>query len=438
MRIELPYLHVSETGRHLVTSDHQPFFWLGDTAWELFHRLTKQEIIQYLEDRSTKGFNVIQAVILAELEGLTVPNAHGDLPLYELDPTKPNERYFELVDYVLTEAARRHIYIGLLPTWGDKYNKAWGVGPEIFTTANAFHYGSFLGTRYKDVSNIVWIMGGDRLPADTEDYQIVCRMAEGIRAGGAKQLMTMHPKGGHIASLVYGRENWLQVDMFQSLHMKGCKEYRYVRKAQKSTPIRPILNGEPGYENIPNFLNKWQKQRLNDFDVRRAAYWSMLSGAAGHTYGCNEIWQMHAAGREPQHRADRSWAEALHLPGSSQMGFMKRFFERIPWQRLLPDQSFIGGINWPTGGYRVATVDQKRQFAVAYSPEGKPIRARLDRLKSEKPIAYWFDPAAGAYHSADTIKNKRSQTFSPSWSNSENRDRILLIMDEKLAVECGF
>lgn len=438
MNRKLPMLQIARTQRHLITSDGAPFFWLGDTAWELFHRLDKQEVVQYLDDRAGKGFTVIQAVILAELEGLTVPNAQGDLPLHDLDPTQPNEAYFAFVDFVLTEAAQRGIYIGLLPTWGDKYHKAWGVGPEIFTPDNAFRYGEFLGQRYKEVSNIVWVMGGDRLPADEEDYRIVCRMSEGVRAGGATHLMTMHPKGGHISSLIYGKESWLQLDMFQSLHMKGCKEYRYVRKALKSTPPRPIIDGEPGYENIPNFLNKWQKHRLNDFDVRRAAYWSMLSGAAGHTYGCNEIWQMHAGGRDPQHRADRSWAAAMQFPGATQMGYMRTFFERIPWQRLQPCQVFLGGFNWPNGGYRVAMVDEKRLFAVAYTPEGKSIEAKLGTLLAIRVKAYWFDPASGVYELiGDTIPAQRRR-FMPKSTESANRDRVLLVMEEGFATRCGF
>ncbi|MCC5937297.1 MAG: glycoside hydrolase family 140 protein [Lunatimonas sp.] len=438
MNRKLPLLQIAPTKRHLITSEGAPFFWLGDTAWELFHRLNKQEVVRYLDDRASKGYTIIQAVILAELEGLTVPNALGDLPLLELDPTRPNEPYFAFVDFVLEEAAQRGIYIGLLPTWGDKYNKAWGVGPEIFTPDNAFQYGKFLGERYKEVPNIVWVMGGDRLPADEEDYRVVCRMSEGIRAGGALHLMTMHPKGGHISSLIYGKEEWLQIDMFQSLHMKGCKEYRYVRKARRSIPPRPIIDGEPGYENIPNFLNKWQKHRLNDFDVRRAAYWSMLSGAAGHTYGCNEIWQMHAAGREPQHRADRSWAAAMQLPGAAQMGYMKSFFERLPWQRLLPDQTFLGGFNWPTGGYRVAMVDEKRLFAIVYTPEGKPIDAKLGTLKAQKIKAYWFDPATGTYLKAGESLPPKKHRFRPNLSGSASPDRVLLLMEEDFASQCGF
>ncbi|RYY22271.1 MAG: DUF4038 domain-containing protein, partial [Chitinophagaceae bacterium] len=63
-------LQVSENQRFLVTKDGKPFFWLGDTAWELFHRLSREEADTYLKNRADKGFTVIQAVALAELDGL--------------------------------------------------------------------------------------------------------------------------------------------------------------------------------------------------------------------------------------------------------------------------------------------------------------------------------------------------------------------------------
>jgi hypothetical protein len=87
---QLPRLRVSDNHRFIVTEQGEPFFWLGDTAWELFHRLNREEAIRYLDDRASKGFTVVQAVALAELNGLGATNAYGHLPLLENDPTKPD------------------------------------------------------------------------------------------------------------------------------------------------------------------------------------------------------------------------------------------------------------------------------------------------------------------------------------------------------------
>src|SRR6478752_5966149 len=173
-------LKVSDNRRFLVYDDGTPFFYLGDTAWELFHRLTLDEADYYLRDRAAKGFTVIQAVVLAEMDGLHTPNMNGDVPLLDGDPTRPNEAYFAHVDAVVNLAAALGLHIGMLPTWGDKWNRKWGVGPEIFTPENARAYAAFLGQRYAG-RPIIWILGGDR-PIETDEQRLVVRaMAEGLR-----------------------------------------------------------------------------------------------------------------------------------------------------------------------------------------------------------------------------------------------------------------
>ncbi|MGL6268217.1 MAG: DUF4038 domain-containing protein, partial [Chitinophagaceae bacterium] len=152
-------LRVSENQRYLVHENGKPFYWLGETAWELFHRLNREEAEIFLKNRAEKGFTVIQAVALAELQGISEPNAYGALPIKDLDPTKPNDAYFNHVDWIVDKAAELGLYIALLPTWGDKlFKDKWGDGPEIFTVENAKVYGRWIGNRYKDRKNIIWVM----------------------------------------------------------------------------------------------------------------------------------------------------------------------------------------------------------------------------------------------------------------------------------------
>ncbi len=61
----IPRIQVHPDHRFLVTESGEPFFWLGDTAWELFHRLHRAEAEHYLEVRRQQGFNVSLAAILA-------------------------------------------------------------------------------------------------------------------------------------------------------------------------------------------------------------------------------------------------------------------------------------------------------------------------------------------------------------------------------------
>ena len=115
----LPVLKVSDNHRFLVNGNGQPFFWLGDTAWELFHRLDREQAERYLARRAQQGFTVIQAVVLAEIDGLKTPNAYGHTPLHDNDPNRPDEDYFRHVDWIVAKANALGLYVGLLPTWGS-------------------------------------------------------------------------------------------------------------------------------------------------------------------------------------------------------------------------------------------------------------------------------------------------------------------------------
>jgi len=227
-------LKVSDNKRFLQFEDGTPFFYLGDTGWEFFHRLNYDEAERYLENRRQKGFTVIQAVILAEQDGLNTPNRNGDRPLIDNNPAKPNEAYFAFVDSLIRLAADKGIFIGLLPTWGDKVDRAtWGKGPEIFNPENAAIYGKYLGNRYKDFPNIIWINGGDRSggtnAAGTGDnFPIWDAMGKAIKSADPNHLMTYHPWGERGSSEWFHNSSWLDFNMMQTGH--GQRSYAIYHK----------------------------------------------------------------------------------------------------------------------------------------------------------------------------------------------------------------
>ena len=316
-------LKVSDNQRFLVYDDGSPFFYLGDTAWELFHRCTRAEADRYLVDRARKGFTVIQAVVLAELDGLNDPNVQGDVPLHDNDPARPNEAYFKHVDFVVERAASLGLTIGMLPTWGDKWNKGWGVGPEIFTgPESARAFGEFLGRRYKDAP-LIWILGGDRSVESDTHRAVIAGMAEGVRAGdGGNHLITFHPQGGQTSAQNFHEAPWLDFNMWQSGHARNRDSYACIAADYALSPTKPCLDAEPGYEDHPAGFNI-DNGYLDDYDCRKSLYWALFAGAHGHTYGCHPIWQMWQTGRTPLSVCRRAWYEALHLPGSAQMQHAK-------------------------------------------------------------------------------------------------------------------
>lgn len=387
-------LRVTADGRFLAYADGTPFFYLGDTAWELFHRLTLPEAEDYLEDRRRKGFTVIQAVVVSEWDGLTEPNGNGDLPFTDGDPARPDDGYFRHVEAVVDAAARRGLFIGVLPTWGDKVGpKAWGSGPEGWLHAgNARAYGRFLGERLRDRPNVIWILGGDR-PAEAAYLPVWREMAAGLAAGdGGRHLRTYHPVGGRSSSEWLHAEPWMDFHMIQSSH--GEREQAndaLVARDYALLPPKPTMDAEAPYENHPIGW-KPERGRFDDVDVRQAAYWAVFAGGCGHTYGCNDIWQFYASGRKPLMNGSLTWREALGLPGSGQMLHLRRLLESRPPFPRVPAQGLL------VAGERVR-VARGRGYVFAYLPWGGAVTLRLEGAGG----ASWYDPRTGEWSDAGSF-----------------------------------
>lgn len=226
-------LVVSSDGRRLQFAEGQPFVYWADTAWELLHRLSRDDARQYLETRAKQGFTVIQTVALAEIDGLSTPNAQGDLPLSGRDPSRPlttpgsnpqsagEYDYWDHVDYVLSEAERLGLQVALLPAWGRYVNDE-----PIFTPSSAYGYGQWLAQRYRGRA-VIWVLGGDRSP-ESEGHKAIWRaMAAGIEAGAGGRdaaLITYHPRGGKTSAEYFHNEAWLDFNMWQTGHCRNEQE----------------------------------------------------------------------------------------------------------------------------------------------------------------------------------------------------------------------
>ena len=435
-------IEVSRNHRFLTHEDGRPFFYLADTAWELFHRLNREEALLYLQDRAKKGFTVIQAVAIAELDGISTGNAYGHLPFHDQDPTKPaiiegsENDYWDHVDFIVHEANKLGLVIGFLPTWG----RYWHDGnPPVFNPQNAPHYGRWLASRYKD-DNLIWILGGDRNSDRDQDKAVIRAMAQGLREGdGGNHLITYHPGGAWGSANFYQHENWLDFHMRENGHNNDWFLYSKTYEDYCREPAKPIVDGEPIYEDHPIAFNPNERGHSVAADCRRALYWDLFWGACGHTYGHHSIWQMfdHRK-RSPINVPLMDWQEALHQPGSSQMIHAKRlllsrpYFSRIPAsdQVLVPHEvnSAVPG----RGEYRfVATADVDHTFIMVYVPVGRAFTVKTSYLNCKTLKTWWFDPRTGKSKSAGKLTNQEQITFlSPT--PGELTDWILVIDDASI------
>ncbi|TDB59571.1 DUF4038 domain-containing protein [Arundinibacter roseus] len=426
-------LKVSANQRYLQTADGQPFVWLGDTAWELFHRLNREEADRYLTKRAQQGFTVVQAVVLAELDGLHTPNPYGEVPLENNDPTKPREAYFKHVDYIIDKAASLGIYIALLPTWGDKlFKDNWGKGPEIFNESNAQVYGAYLGRRYKTRKNIIWVLGGDRNPRNEADVAVWRAMARGVAegCGGLENaLMTYHPQPNSLedagSSKWFHADKWLDFNMFQTGHCREINVWDRIQVAYNKTPIKPVLDGEPIYEDHPVCFNAKDLGTSSAYDIRKHAYLDFFAGAFGHTYGCHGVWQMYAPGREAVNGPHHFWYDALDLPGANQLKFVRKLIESRPIFDRVPDQSLITDAG-QTHNRIQAT--RGKDYIFVYSAQGNDITVNLGKIAGKNLQVRWYNPKNGEIKTQSPVENTGQKTFVPP-TRGYGQDWVLMLDD---------
>jgi hypothetical protein len=451
---------VSANNRYLTYQDGKPFFWLGDTDWELFHRLTREEAEEFLEIRKQQGFNVIQAVALAEFNGLRQPNRYGDLPLLDEDPAKlattPGNNplnkeeydYWDHVDFVISKADEKGLFIGLLPTWGDKVAHLWGDGPIVFTEKNAELYGRALAERFAKKKNILWILGGDRpaiykatvdhVEKEYNDTGIWRAMAKGIEdVLGKNVFITYHPWGNALSSSQYvHNEVWLDMNSFQSGH--GSKEtpaWEWVARDLALTPHKPTLDMEPCYEDHPvnPWDGKWTRRGRGYFtayDVRARIYRGIFAGACGVTYGHHHVWQfLNQDLYEPINVGDTliPWNKALRAEAAEQMRFVKNLMLSRPYFSRIADQGLIASNKGEDySDLIVATRDEQGAYAMIYLPQNKPVTLNLTPLTGETKKSWWYNPRTGKAIAGTILKNKTTETFTPPPTGN---DWILVIDD---------
>lgn len=399
-------LTVSKNNRVLL-KDGKYFPYLADTAWTLVQRLTREETVFYFDKRRKQGFNAVQVSAISELDGIRVPNREGQLPFYDETAAKPNSEYFSFVIFLADCCEERDMVLVLLPTWGDKFNRKWGIGPEIFTPENSFLYGSFLGSLIGKRENVIWMLGGDR-PLENETHRrIIDEMARGLKSGETvEHLMTYHPCG-EASSADYLRDRlYIDFHSVQSSHSFGGFDSDKMIKRTMQITGKPCLDAECFYEDFPIDFDLSWNYRFCDRDIRRRMYRNMMSGALGHTYGHQSVWCF-------KDKADGeyiySWRDALDRPMAETVGNINRLSEIADLSSAVPSDFAHGALSCTGNGY-----------AMVYVEDDNPVFIDLKNRYNVKK-ALWFDPVSGKTSETGAGANHMT-VFSPF-----GHDAVLLL-----------
>jgi Protein of unknown function (DUF4038)/Putative collagen-binding domain of a collagenase len=396
-------LKVEAGKRYLVDQRNTPFLMQGDAAWSLIVQLNDTDVKKYLANRRQKSFDTIMVNLLEHKFCDHPPlDLKGEGPFTRPgDFTTPNEKYFAHADWVIRKAAENGmvvllypIYLGYKGTDEGWINEALANGP-----AKCLEYGRYLGKRYKDFDNIVWMMGGDRNPGTAlEDVDMI---ALGIKEYDHRHVFSAHCEPEHTAVDDFSGGGWLNFNTtytYEIVHRKLLSNYNL-------SPIMPFVLIESSYEGEHN---------ASEVQIRRQAYWSILCGAFGHVFGNNPIWHFGGPGL---FAVNTTWQQALDLPGSVSMQNWGQLFRSRNWYDLVPDQKHevvTSGLGEFQGlDYLAAARTSDGSSVIAYMPSSRTISVDMSKIPGSQAKAWWFDPRKGNATDAGTFPASGSRQFTP-------------------------
>lgn len=440
-------LKISANHRYLVDQNNKPFRIQGDSAQSLIANLTAAEVESYLLDRQAKGFNTVNINLLEHKFAVNAPaDRNGNAPFTTAgDFSTPNEAYFAFADSMIDLAASKGMLVSLAVMYlgykgGDEGWWAALTSPPN-TQAVSYKFGLYIGNRYKNRKNILWVIGGDYLPpAGSEGEARLHKFMEGVKAAGAKQLWTGDWNAPCISTDERAFASSMDVNAVYSSGSPAHPGATYVeaRNAYNDSPTRPVYLKETGYED-----ENWVPG--DRASVRAYQYWAILGGStAGGFFGHRDIWEFatekwssgFAFGHGP-------WHKALDSPGSRDMMHLGQLLDALPWYQLIPSGSggmkklvTQGGGTYEQLDYVTAAATSDGKVLLAYVPptaKGSPsIRIDMTALNGVAG-GRWFDPASGGSVeiSEAPLMNTGTRSFAPPGKNSSGATDWVLVLEVK-------
>ena len=440
-------LRASDNKRYLVDQRNRPFLMVGDAPQTIIANLSVTEAATYMANRRDYGFNTLWINLLCNFSEVCNKDAttvDGEAPFLDGDDlSRPNPAYFKRADEIIRLAATYGMVVLLDPI----ETSSWLPVLRRAGLQQAFKYGQYLGRRYKDFPNIVWMHGNDfqswRMSTDTALVQAVAR---GIRSEDQVHIHTVELNLATSGSL--DDPSWaplIELDAAYTYY----PTYGQVLVEYNRAEHKPVFMVEANYE----FEHE---EDGSPRSLRRQEYWTMLSGATGQVYGSAYTW-----------RLAKGWEGKIDSPGASQFRVMKDFFIQRRWYDLVPDQDhavvvrgygqlaeYVGRLaarygNRPLPFDPVARLNAYTKLglvsrntfapaartadgtlAVAYLPTSRTVTVAMSTL-SGPVTGRWFDPTSGSYIpiTGSPFANVGSHDFQPPGINKAGDDDWVLVLE---------
>lgn len=413
-------LEVSSNRHYLQHADGTPFLWVADTAWALTMRLDLDEAEIYLSDREARGYSVIQVASVGLGHGM-LDTAYqigcNEKPFVGDDPTAPNETYWTHVDDIITLAKNHNLYVALTVPWKELVLEN-GRSPKIITTLNAGAYATWLANRYKDVPNIVWVVGGDCPGNQAGDtFEIMDTVGSTIDSIDSNHLITYHgcDKSNPIclsSSCLFHNKSWLDFNMSYPCWDEHYMAYMYDYNLS-SPSTKPSVCGEAVFSGWSNI------------QTRRQFYWLFLCGGCGYSQGYEsmwDLWQDSDLTHVYNVTSGTNWDTILDdQEGALELLHAAAFFSSIDWWKLIPDNAGIIVSGESSGEWiKTAARSVDGNLVLVYFPENNPAVIDLSKITAGDTVtAKWRNTENASETSDGSYPATGTQMFTPpaSWDD---------------------
>ncbi|WKN40676.1 apiosidase-like domain-containing protein [Tunicatimonas pelagia] len=422
---QMQKLRVGDNHRFLVKEDGSPFVWIGETNW-FFAKLPPATIDSILDKRSAQGFTMMMVSCREELY-----NGEGTGGI-----NTPNEAWWRYLDAYIAKCAQRNMYVGItLGWWGKTRNNS---------ADDLYEYGRWVGDRYKNNNNIVWLTlgeAGGHLRKNSIPDEKLNALVRGIREGDTgDKLLTVHADFKRSTSISNDAQlcdfnNW-QTSQWCCLNDLPRKDERtwtvweaiaFDYGQRYDGQPKPTLDSEAWYENNKDFCG------TTPFNIRRRAYFTIFAGAFGHSYGAGGIWD----GLTAADSCSSSALKAIHYPGARDIGYVSNFLHKLgdDFLKLRPDQSIIPEGNSDNYDTHIqATKASDNSFALVYSASDAAYSVDVSALLKSSLTAVWYNPRSNQYQTQSDFKlaeNKSTYTFDPPGNSGAGNDWVLVLGEQK-------
>ena len=418
-------LKVSANGRYLVDQKAAPFLITGDSPQALMVNLSEKDAEFFFANRQSHGFNTVWINLLCRngtggrADGSTLD---GLLPFKKADDlATPNEAYFGRCDRMIRLAEKHKLLVILDPCETiDHLKPMLKNGPE-----KCREFGRYLGSRYKDFDNILWMHGNDFQTWKNADHDVVVQaVARGIRDKDSRHLHTVELD--YLVSGSLDDPSWAPlIDVNASYTYYPT--YAQVLKDYNRENAKPVVMIESCYE---------FEQGSTPAVLRRQAYWSILGGATGQLYGNGYTWPFKPG-----------WKDKLDTPGAKAMRYVQGLFLPRAWHQLVPDRKHTvvtdgfgtfdatttrGNAYGMTSDYVTAGRTPDGNLVMAYLPSLRTVTVDMTQLRAPA-TAHWYDPSRGTYARVEELPlaNTGKHKFTPPGTNGDGDGDWVLVLETK-------